>query len=202
MYKSIYYTKKQMTKYEMQTGVSKTWLHTLQFFTKRFAQCKVYRDDCAANSIFDSAVHINNIPTNCSLVSTSSNITTRDLYIQSLEESLEAAREYDAKERTPTPDKPNPAALLHMELDTQHKQFDLVMKQNSTILAALAKGNGGEGGGGSGVSGSNRCNDRGTKAMCPNCNKMVPTVSCSQQTRSRFHPGTSPPTWVDRDRGP
>jgi hypothetical protein len=28
------------------------------------------------------------------------------------------------------------------------------------------------------------------------------TVSCSQQTRTRFHPGTSPPRWIDRDRGP
>jgi hypothetical protein len=31
MYKSNYYTKKQMTKYKMQTDVNKTWLHTLQF---------------------------------------------------------------------------------------------------------------------------------------------------------------------------
>jgi hypothetical protein len=37
MYKSNYYTKEQMTKYEMQMDVNKTWLHTLQFFTKLFA---------------------------------------------------------------------------------------------------------------------------------------------------------------------
>jgi hypothetical protein len=88
MYKSDYYTKEQMTKYEMQMDVNKTWLHTLQFFTKLFGQCKAYRDDRAANSGFDSVAHINNIPTNCSLVSTSSDITTRDLYIESLKESL------------------------------------------------------------------------------------------------------------------
>jgi hypothetical protein len=40
MYKSNYYTKEQMTKYKMQMDVNKTWLHTLQFFTKFFAQCK------------------------------------------------------------------------------------------------------------------------------------------------------------------
>ncbi len=28
------------------------------------------------------------------------------------------------------------------------------------------------------------------------------TVSRSQQTRTRFQPGTSPQNWIDRDRGP
>jgi hypothetical protein len=61
------------------------------------------------------------------------------------------------------------------------------MKQNSILLAAMAKGNGGGGsgggggGGGSGYRGGgsgsgdgggggsgNRCRDQGTKAMCPN----------------------------------
>ncbi len=117
IYKSNYYTKEQMTKYKMQTDVNKTWLHTLQFFIKLVAQCKAYGDDCTANSSFDNVAHINNIPTDCSLVSTSSNITTRDLYIKSLEESLAAAQEYVAKECTPTPKKLDPAALLHTELD-------------------------------------------------------------------------------------
>ncbi len=65
-----------------------------------------------ANSGFNSAVHINDIPTNHSLISTSSDFTTRDLYIESLEESLTAAREYVAKERAPTPNKPDPVDLL------------------------------------------------------------------------------------------
>jgi hypothetical protein len=132
-----------------------------------------------ANSGFNSAVHINDIPTNCSLVSTSSDITTRDLYIESLRESLAAAWEYVTKEHTPTPDKSDPAALLRMELDAQRKQFDLIMKQNSALLAAMVKGNGGGGGkvggggGGSGGGSGNRRCDRGTKAMCQNCNKMI-----------------------------
>jgi hypothetical protein len=178
MYKSNYYTKEKMTKYEIQANVNKTWLHTLQFFTKLFAQCKAYRDDSAANSSFNSAAHIKDIPTNHSLVSTSSDFTTRDLYIESLKILLAAAREYVAQERAPTLDKPHPVDLLRTELDAHHKQFDLIMKQNFALLAAMAKGNGGGGSGGSGGGGgdggsSNRRRDQGTKAMCPNCNKMV-----------------------------
>jgi hypothetical protein len=45
------------------------------------------------------------------------------------------------------------------------------MMQNSLLLAAMAKGNGG--GGSSGGGSSNRRPDQDTKAMCPNCNKLV-----------------------------
>jgi hypothetical protein len=103
-YKSNHYTKNQMTKYKMKANINKTWLLTLQFFTKLFTQRKAYGDNRAANSGFNSAAHINNIPTDCSLVSTSSDFTTRNLYIESLKESLAAAWEYVAKERAPTPD--------------------------------------------------------------------------------------------------
>jgi hypothetical protein len=155
MYKSDYYTEDQMTKYKMKANINKTWLQTLQFFIKRFAQCKAYGDDHAANSGFDNAAHIKDIPTDCSLVSTSSDFTTRDLYIENLKESLAAAREYVAKERAPTPDTPDPAKLLRIELNAQQKQDELIMKQNSALLEAKAKGNGGIGiGGGSGSGGS------------------------------------------------
>jgi hypothetical protein len=80
----------------MKADINKTWLHT-QFFTKHFAQRKTYGDNRAANSGFISAAHINDTPTNHSLVSTSSDITTCDLYIESIEESLVAVREYVAK---------------------------------------------------------------------------------------------------------
>jgi hypothetical protein len=79
MYKSNYYTKDQMTKCEIKANINKTWLHTLQFFAKLFAQRKAYGDNHAANSSFDSVAHINNIPTNRSLVSTSSDFTTCNL---------------------------------------------------------------------------------------------------------------------------
>jgi hypothetical protein len=87
-----------------------------------------YREDHAANSGFDSAADINNIPTDRSVVSTTSDIPTCDLYIESLEESLMAAQDYVAKERTPALVKLDPVALMRMELDAQHKQFDLIMK--------------------------------------------------------------------------
>jgi hypothetical protein len=173
MYKSNYYTKDQMTKYKMKANINKTWLLTLQFFTKFFTQRKAYRDNHAANSSFDSAAHINNIPTDRSLVSTSSDFTTGDLYIEGLEESIAAAREYVTKERTPTPDKLDPANLLHIELDSQWKQFELIMHQNSALLVAMAKGNGGGGPTGGSGGGDNKCRDQGTKAICPNCNKLV-----------------------------
>jgi hypothetical protein len=217
MYKSNCYTEKQMTKYKMQTDVNKTWLHTRQFSTKLFAQRNAYRDGRAANSSFDSAAHINNIPTNCSLVPTSSDITTRDLYIESLKESLAAAREYVAKECTPTPDKPDPLALLCTKLDAQ-RQFDLIMKQNSALLVAMAKGNnsgggegscgggGGGGSGGGGVGSGNRRHDRGTKAMCPNCNKTVIHVAADcvllPANKDNIPSWYKPPKRIDRDKGP
>jgi hypothetical protein len=168
MYQSDYYAKDQMTKYKMQTDINNTWLHTLPFFTKLFAQHKAYQDNHAANSGFDSVAHIKDIPTNCNLVSTFSDFTTRNLYIESLKESLAAAQEYVAKEHTPTPDNLDPADLLHMKPNAQRKLFDLIMKQNSALLAAVAKGNGGGGGGGSGGGGGNRHRDQGTKAMYRN----------------------------------
>jgi hypothetical protein len=189
----------------MQADINRTCLYTLQFFTKCFAQRKAYGDDCAANSSFDSAAHINNIPTNCSLVSNSSVFTTHDLYIESLKELLAAAWENVAKKCTPTLDKPDPADLLQRELDAQRKQFDLIMKQNSALLAAMAKGNGG-GGNSSGVAAAT---DSVTKAprLCAQTatswsSTRRLTVSRSQQTRTRFQPGISLPNRIDRDRGP
>jgi hypothetical protein len=112
---SNYNMEEQMTKYKMQMDANKTWMHTLQYFTELFAQRKAYEDDCAANSSFDSAAHINNAQTDCSIVSTTSDITTHNLYIESLEESLMAAQEYVAKERTPAPDKLDLAALVRTD---------------------------------------------------------------------------------------
>jgi hypothetical protein len=140
----------------------------------------IWRQPCSKQRL-DSAAHINNIPTDHSLVSTSSDFTARDLYIESLEESLVAAWEYVAKECAPTPDKPDPAKQLPIELVAQQKQFKLIMQQNSALLAAMAKGNGGGGGGGGsgggrsggGEGGGNKHCDQGTKAICPNCNKLV-----------------------------
>ncbi len=207
----------------MQTETIETWLHTLQFFTKRFAQPKAYGDNCMANGSFYSAENINNIPTNCSLVSTSSDFTTQNLYTESLEESLATAQEYVAKESAPTPDKPDPADLLCTELDAQCKHFELIMKQNSGLLVAMAKRNGRGGGGGSGGGGGGDGGSGGGGGMAAAAAVAVVaavvtdvvikaprlcaqtaiswlstrqlTVSRSQQTRTRFQPGTSPPSY-------
>ncbi len=168
-----------------------------------------------ANSSFYSAAHINDIPTICSIVSTSSDITTWDLYNESLKESLAVAREYAAKECTPTPKKPDLVALMCKKLDILRKQFDLIMKQNSALLGAMAKGNGrggsrggggGGGGGGGQGGGSNRHRDHGTKAMCPNCNKIVVHTAADCFTlpanKDKIPSWYKLPRQIDRDRGP
>ena len=103
----------------------------------------------------------------------------RNLYIESLEESLAAARKYVAKEQAPAA-VTDPTAPLCAELEAQRKQFDLIMKQNANLLTAMAKNGvsgGGGGGGGSGGSRGGGRNGSGQKhspmALCPTCNKMV-----------------------------
>ncbi len=82
-----------------------------------------------------------------------SKITTRDLYIESLEELLTAARKYVTKFPN-TPIAPDPMAMLCAELNTHQKQFELIMKQNSDLLTNMAQNSGGNsGGGGSGGGG-------------------------------------------------
>jgi hypothetical protein len=98
------------------------------------------------------------------------------------------------------------------------------MQQKSALLAAMAKGNGGGGGsGGGGSSGgggggggggrsgggggsSNKCRDRGTKAICADCNKLVVHAASDCYTlpanKDNILPGISPPNQTDRDRGP
>ena len=87
MFKSDYFTEEQMRKYEMRRDADKVWTTTLQFFTNLYAQGKAYGNDRAANSRFDSAALVHEYPpdqSNCTVASTTSNITTCDLYIKSL----------------------------------------------------------------------------------------------------------------------
>jgi hypothetical protein len=119
MYKSNYFTKEQMTKYEMLVDKDKSWAITLQHSMQFYAQQKAYRDNHAANSVFNSMANIYDVPSNQSMASTAPNeITTRDLYIESLEELLAAAREYVTKVPN-TPIAPDPLAMLCTELDAQ-----------------------------------------------------------------------------------
>ncbi len=80
----------QMTKYKMQSDADKEWDPTLDRFFKLFARRKAYGNDCAANSGFESAATMFNVPFDCTFATSKSDgdFTACDLYIKSLEESL------------------------------------------------------------------------------------------------------------------
>ena len=112
-----------MTKYEILSDANKVWDKTLAHFTELFSLRKAYGDDRAANSGFESAAHVRDHSSACSIITanTKSDLM-RDLYIESLEESLAAAREQyalDAATRTPIPPAFNPLTLLQTELAEQ-----------------------------------------------------------------------------------
>jgi len=136
----------------------------------------------AANSGFESAAHIRDHSSAHSIITaTTKSDLTRDLYIESLEESLAAAWEQyasDATTRTPVPPAFDPLMLLQTELAEQRKQVSDVMAQNAKLIATLSKG-GGDGGGGGKGKGNNGDNSNRHKTpwkekqLCPNCNKDV-----------------------------
>ncbi len=77
-----------MTKYKTRLDTNKVWNPTLNHFSKLFAQGKAYGDNRTANSGFKSAATMYDIPSDRTIVMTkiSGNFTSRDLYIESLEE--------------------------------------------------------------------------------------------------------------------
>ncbi len=83
-----------MTKYEMRLDTNKARDPTLDHFSKLFVQRKAYGNDPAANSRFESAVTMYDVPSDCTIAmsKSSGDVTTHDLYIESLEESLALAR--------------------------------------------------------------------------------------------------------------
>jgi len=85
MYKSDYFTKEQMTKYEILSDTNKVWDKTLAHFTELFSLRKACDDDRAA-------AHARDHSSACSVITanTESDLT-HDLYIKSLEESLTVA---------------------------------------------------------------------------------------------------------------
>jgi hypothetical protein len=135
MYKSDYFTEDQMTKYKMRLDADKEWDPTLNHFSKLFAQPKAYGDDRAANSGFESATTMFNVPSDCTFARSKSNnnFTSRNLYIESLEESLALARDYMTNAPTtapaPTPIV-DPMTTLPLDMYAQCKQFKLLLKQN------------------------------------------------------------------------
>jgi hypothetical protein len=202
MYKSDYFTEEQMTKYEILSDSDKVWDKTLTHFTALFSLRKAYGDDRAAtNSGLESAAHVHDhssthsIPTDI----TESELT-RDLYIESLEESLAAAREKyasDATTRTPVPPAFDPLTLLQEALVEQRKQVSDIVTQNAKIIASLSKGGGGDSSGsGTGKGNNGNISNRHktpwkAKQLCPNCNKEVvhdPADCFSPEANKDKHP--------------
>ena len=177
MYKSDYFTEEQMTKYEILSDANKVWDKTLAHFTELFSLRKAYSDDKAANSGFESAAHVRDHSSTRSVATANTESDfTRDLYIESLEESLSAARELLASNttttRTPAPPIIDPITLLQNDLAEQRQQI-------SELIATLSKGGGGDSGGkgkgkgGIGGNGDQRKTPWKEKKLCPNCNKEV-----------------------------
>jgi len=134
MYKSDYFTAEQMNKYEILLDVKKVWDKTLAHFMELFSLRRAYGNDRAVNSGFESAAHVQDHSSACSIITanTESDLT-RNLYIESHEESLTAAREQytsDATTRIPLPPAFDPITLitlLQTRLAEQHKQVSEVM---------------------------------------------------------------------------
>jgi hypothetical protein len=105
MYKSDYFTEDQMTKYFLQSNADKEWDPTLDHFSKLFALRKAYGNNRAANSRFESAATMFDDPFDRTFATSKSNgdFTTRDLYIESLRESLALARNYMTNAYTTAP---------------------------------------------------------------------------------------------------
>jgi hypothetical protein len=188
MYKSDYFTEEQMTKYKILSDTNKVWDKTLAHFTELFFLYKAYGNDIAANSRFESAAHVRDHSSTHSVTTANTKSDfTRDLYIESLEESLAAAQEYctlDATACTPIPLPFNPLKLLQTKLEEQHKQVSEVMAQNASLMAALSKGGGGGDSGGNGcgsgrgeigssVHGGRHKTPWKEKKLRPKCNKLV-----------------------------
>jgi hypothetical protein len=123
----------------------------LAHFTELFSLRKAYGNNRAANSGFTSAAHIHDHASTHSIITdnTESELT-RDLYIESLEESLAAARgkyALDTTTRTPVPPTSDPLTLLQEALAEQRKQVLEIMAQNAKLIATLSKGGSGNSGG-------------------------------------------------------
>jgi hypothetical protein len=120
------------------------------------------------------------IPSNLTFVTSKSNgdFTSRDLYIESLEESLALARDYMTNAFKTAPASTlvvNPMTTLRLDMDAQCKQFELLLKQNSDLVAAFAKASASPNPGSGATTKPRRTGCKLLRAHlneCPNCKKM------------------------------
>ncbi len=120
------------------------------------------------------------VPSNCTIATTKSSgdYTSRDLYIESLKKSLALARNYVTNAPTmapaPTP-VVDPMATLHLNMEAQCKQFELLLKQNLDLVTAFAKASATTNPS-SGTTPKPRCTSHkhlwAHLKECPNCKKM------------------------------
>jgi hypothetical protein len=68
MYKSNYFTKEQMTTYEILSDANKDWDKTLAHFTDLFSLRKAYSNNKAANSGLESTAHARDHSSACSVI--------------------------------------------------------------------------------------------------------------------------------------
>jgi hypothetical protein len=180
MYKSDYFTEDQMTKYKMRLDANKEWDPTLNHFSKLFVQRKAYGNNHTANSGFKSAATMFDVPSNRTSVTSKSNgnFTAHDQYIKSLKESPALARNYMTNTPTTAPSPTpvvNPLTTLCLDMDTQHKQFELLLKQNLDLVAVFAKANASPNPGSGATPKPRRTGRKCLRAHlkeCPNCKKM------------------------------
>jgi hypothetical protein len=214
MYKSYYFMEDQMTKYKMQLDTDKEWDPTLGHFSKLFAQHKANSNNRAANSRFESATTMFDVPSDHTFATFKSNgdFTTHDLYIASLEESLALARDYMTNASTtapaPTP-VVDPMTTLRPDMDAQCKQFKLLLKQNLDLVTAFAKASASPNPGSGATPKPRRTGPKRSRAHlkeCPNCKKCAPTsqmiVTPWQRIRTNAPPTIRHPHQPDRSRGP
>jgi hypothetical protein len=124
-------------------------------------------------SKYESTAHVHNfVPSDLTITTTTSNINGRDLYIKSLEKTLQELLTTAHECTHATPGNADTLATVYQELDMHNKQFDVLMKQNASLLMALSimgarnthKGDGSSGNGGSSKNGKQHCKN---KAKCP-----------------------------------
>ena len=92
-------------------------------------------------SEYESNAHVKDfVPSYHTIMTSMSNITERNLYINSLKETLQESLVIACKRIHVTPENVDPLTVLCQELNARNKQFDTLI--DTTLLTALFKGDG------------------------------------------------------------